>query len=434
MRLLWTPLAILTSLGFGLLVFQNCTPAVPYGNTDYFSALVASPVFPYEAGFDQIAYLSCSEQEGIANDGTFFTFRVGAYDQLGLRINQSYRDSIKKVNDENVVQALQQSLNSSGTSLQLAIRTTDNLQLMYVDSDNGEEGADGFDYDNFFPTLGDEYLTNLLWYMNPQDYLRYYAGGQYIDQARFEGRLEFMKSQIMENDLRTFFGGRGVIALTFADSGKINPLGPGSVTELQRQHDSGESGTNPTFQGKVQAASTSNLAKDVYGFAVQPRFKQPPGPTGGTAGPDMPPRVLSSVNEVIIDGRLSPLSVRPWSCPNTMQFKIVLPKDAQYPDPDDTTDTPPMITRCAMLPDPINPSAELLKIRQSLYAEDWYIDVARRCIVPKNDHVVEGSCYGLNGQTRLTHIINYDTFHTDGCGFGNVNGLCPHYASVCVRQ
>ncbi len=432
MRFIWTPIAILITLGAVLAVFQNCTPAVPYGNTDYYSALVSSPVFPYEVGFDQMAYLSCSEQEDVNNDGTFFTFRVGAYNQLGLRINQTFRDRIEKVSDENIVTALQESQSSAGTRIQLAIRTMDNLQLMYVDNDNGANGLDGSDYNNFFPVLGDNYLTNMLWYMPPNDYLRFYAGAQVIDQARFEGRLDFMKSQLMENDLRTFFSSRGIITLTFAEQSKIQPIGPGSFLAMQAEQLGGNAGDIPVPQGKAQnfkSSDVNNLTKNVYGMAVQPRFKQPPGPGGGNAGPNMPPRVLSSITEVIIDQRVTPQSTRPWLCPNEMQFMIVLPEHATY-----TNDAMQTIIRCAMRPDPINPTPELMRIRQSLFAEDWYIDMGRKCIVPKPDHVSAGSCYGLNSQTRLTHLINYDTFSVDGCGFGNLSGVCPHYASICFRQ
>lgn len=451
MRLLWTPVAILFSIGLVLGFFQNCTPAVPFGNTDYYSELVNSPVFPYEVGVDQVAYLSCSEQEDIFNDGTFFSFRVGAYEDLGLRINQDYRDSIEKVADGNVVSALMESSASAGKRIQLAIRTLDNLQLMYVDQENAE-GIDGSDYNNFFPMMGDEGLTNLLWYMEPGDYIRYWAGAQFINDYRFEGDIQFMKSQIMENDLRSFLSGRGVIALSFAEEGKTTPLGPGSLADLQQQADS--AGTN----GSGSSANT-DIRKNIFGMAMQPKFKQSlfrkrkPGTTGASPfdfidvnpGSDMPPRILSSMTEIKIDERSSVANPRPWSCPSEMSFMIVLPQHAQSVVAvrnssgviqKDGSGNPitHTVTRCEMKSDPINPSAELKRIRQSLFAEDWYIDMERKCIVPKPDHVQEGSCYGLDSGTQKTHIINYDTYDTLGCGFGNVEGLCPHYASICFRQ
>ena len=108
---------------------------------------------------------------------------------------------------------------------------------------------------------------------------------------------------------------------------------------------------------------------------------------------------------------------------------IVLPEHAQFEDDNGNT-----ITRCAMNPDPRELSNELRVIRQSLFAEDFFVDMVRRCIVPKRDHVVEGSCYGVNGNTQETHRINYDTFGSNGCGFDNELGVCPHFASICIRQ
>lgn len=465
-RFVWTPAILVLSLGAILGFFQNCTPAVPFGNVDFFSSLVSSPDFPYEAGLDQLAYMSCSEQADVGNDGTFFTFKAGAYDSLGLRIHQTYRDNVVKVDDQNVVFALQESTFSAGTRLQLAVRTLDNLQLMYVDQENGVSGLDGFDFKNFFPPMGNQLLSETLWYMEPDDHLRSFAGGLSLVDTRFEGRLQFMKSQLMENDLRSFLSNRGVITLTFATEGEITPIGPGSYNDLVIVGDgsapapiggggvgaagtssggslggSGQANTATTGggvgsvgggSGAVSVASTNlsqNLAQNVFGMGVQPRFKQPLTTLGGNPGPDMPPRVLSRVQDIVIDERLKGQIPRPWSCPDSMQFMIVLPGDATYTDENENE-----ITRCAMLPDPPVLSAEMRRIRQSLLAEDWFIDPVRRCAVPKADHVEQGSCYGRNSQTQRTHLINYDTYPTNGCGFGNANGLCPHYASICFRQ
>lgn len=415
-------------------IFQNCTPAVPYGDKDHFSELVASKIFPYDVGFDQIAYVSCSEQKDIYNAGNFFTFDVAAINNLGIRVNQTFRESIDNLDDENIVAALQESQTSSGTRLQVAVRTLDNLQLMYVDQENGANGLDGYDYDNFFPAMGKEDFTSLLWHMEPGDYLREWAGAQFTDEYRFSARLQFMKSQVMEYDLRTFFNDSGVIALTFAETGKINPIGAGSFVDIVPTNPppSGGGLTAPPTGGPSNKLSASeslstNLATNVYGMAVQPSFKQPLTPTGGNPGSDMPPRILAEVTEVSIDDRSTQPNARQWNCPTNMYFMIVLPEHASYKDAQQKT-----VTVCAMRPDPLEPSATLKRLRQSLLVEDWYIDTARKCIVPK--HAVTGSCYGVNSNTQETHMVNYENFATLGCGFGNVNGLCPHYASVCFRQ
>lgn len=442
LRLSWTPVFILFSVFAVLGFFQNCTPAVPFGTTDYYQSLVNSSTFPYETKVDQLAYMSCSEQEDIPNDGTFFTFRMGAFRSGGIRITQNYRSNVNRVRNTDVPTALTQAQASAQTQLQMAIRTLDNLQLMYVDQDNGQDGVNGSDYNNFFPNMGDEDLNNILWYMEPTtDYLRTYAPAQFVSDYRFEGELKFMKSQIMENDLRTFFSGRGLITLTWAMPGEVTPLGQGSLLDLQALESQGQSGnvvgtdsggvtgsSVASDNNSVHSAST-DLSKDVFGVAVQPRFEQPLFLGVGNPGVDMPPRVLSSVNDVTIDSRQTGQLQRPWVCPDQMKFMIVLPEDATYQD--DSSNT---IVRCAMNPDPVNPSQELKIIRQSLYAEDFYVDMARHCVVPKPDHTIAGSCYGKDSNTQNTYLINYETWSTEGCGFNNDLGLCPHFASVCYRQ
>ena len=426
MKFRWVPIMVfLFSGGLVLGLFQNCTSSVPFGDTNYYSKLVSSSTFPYEVGFDQVAYLSCSEQGNIQSDGygAFFTFRMGAYKNLGIRITDEYRNSIEKVTDETVISALQESLISSGTRLQFALRTLDNLQFMYVDGENNQEGLEGSDFQSFFSQMGSGDLSRLLWSLEPEKYLRNYISGHRALEYRFEGQVNFMASQSMERGLRSFFGNRGLITLTFANNGESQPLGPGSFLEMQQETDN-EAINDPA----------NDVRQNVFGMAVQPRFKQPNISWGGSPGPDMPPRVMASITEYIIDDRKEISDLRPWECSDDMQFMIVLPAYASYqPLDDEGNPIGERIIRCAMKPDPIDPDPQLKIIRQSLFSEDWYVDLELSCVVPKEGFVVEGTCYGINSNTQQTHRINYDTF-SEECGFQSEQGLCPHYASICYRQ
>lgn len=464
MRRIWAPFLILLGLTAILGFFQNCTTQVPFGQTDHFQALVNSPVFPYEVHLDQVAYMSCSEQEDIFNDGTFFTFRFGAFDQGGIRITPEYRESIEKVRDEDVPFALEISQASSRLRLQAAMRTLDNLQLMYVDNDNGAEGVEGLDFSNFFVEMGESDLVNLLWFGNPNDYVSSYPAARFIDEARFEGEVSFMKSDRMAADVRNFMNSRGgILAVTFNQEGSIFPVGPGNLQALQELADSGQAGdvaipqsggdpsndlgTSSVGVASVGVASTfsaanNNIGQNVFGAGLKPAFKQPSKllvPTNDalpvtevSPGASIPSRVLASVTDVIIDDRMRNRRFSNWNCPSTAQFMIVLPSDAQYQDNGNT------VTRCRREPDPANPSLELQRVRQSLYQEDWYVDMRNRCVVPKSaSNVVPGSCYGKDS-SEDTLPINYEAFET-GCGFdhisqGNGLGLCPHFVSVCFRN
>ncbi len=198
---------------------------------------------------------------------------------------------------------------------------------------------------------------------------------------------------------------------------------PGSFLDLRKE----------TGREVINNPGIDDIRQNVFGMAIQPRFKQPTRLGGGSPGPDMPPRVLASITEYIIDSRKKISDLKSWDCPNDMQFMIVLPEYVTYqPLDDEGNPVGDPIIRCAMSPDPISPDNQLQTIRQSLPSEEWYVDLERKCVVPKM--VVEGICYGLNSNTQRTHRINYDSFE-DECGFNSESGLlCPHYASICFRQ
>lgn len=402
----WQPASILVGIFALMMFFQNCSSAVPFGTVDRFASLVESDVFPYEVSVDQVAYMSCSEQENVPQDGTFFTFKVGAYRNGGLRVTEEFRNEVIRLNDESVVNALMQNFASTGSRLQLAIRPIDNLQLIYLTENNGQDGLQGEDFYNIFTTIGDQAFTSMLWYMEPGDYLRYWPGAQFDSDYRLEGTMRFLDSELIEGDLRNFMNNRGVLAVTFSEEGDTIARGPGS-----------------------QSGDAKSLAKEVYGVALSPRFKQPLAPGGGSPGAAMPSRVLSSVQEIIVDRRRNGTVPGTWSCPDQLQFKIVLPQDALIYNEEAVVTG----TRCGMTPDPVQLSADLKAIRQSLPSEDWYVDLTRRCVVPKPERTTAGSCYGKNSNIEQTHIINYDAYQ-NGCGFGTERGLCPHFVSICVKQ
>ena len=229
MRSLWKPLTIL-SFGFALLVvYQNCSSGVPFGTTDNFQSLVDSDEFPYEADFDQVAYMSCSEQQNVNQDyQTFFTFRVGAYNSGGVRVTEAFRNEVIRLNDSAVVTALQRNDFSVGTRLNVAIRTVDNLQLMYINEDSSNDGRSGIDYANLLTTFGDQAFTTELWYREDGKKLNYWPAAQYESEYRMEATLHFSESEQTAVDLRNFLSNRGIIALTFVDEGEIYPKGPGN--------------------------------------------------------------------------------------------------------------------------------------------------------------------------------------------------------------
>ena len=102
------------------------------------------------------------------------------------------------------------------------------------DDDNGAEGVEGLDFSNFFVEMGESDLVNLLWFGNPNNYVSNYPAARFIDEARFEGEVSFMKSDRMAADVRNFMNSRGgILAVTFNQEGSIFPVGPGNLQALQ---------------------------------------------------------------------------------------------------------------------------------------------------------------------------------------------------------
>lgn len=124
--------------------------------------------------------------------------------------------------------------------------------------------------------------------------------------------------------------------------------------------------------------------------------------------------------------------VSSWECGSEYHFKIVRHEDAIA--------TP---TLCARSSDAAANAREqeiLDAVRRVLPVSDWYVDMAKRCIVPK----VTGMCYGaIANPTPTTYSVNYspttscnlyNPFNTGSGGAAGNTNMCPHYFSMCVRR
>ena len=98
-----------------------------------------------------------------------------------------------------------------------------------------------------------------------------------------------------------------------------------------------------------------------------------------------------------------------------MRFKIVRPEDVGFLLEDGT-----LYVSCDRVIDPPVLSENLALIRRALKVEDWYIDMANRCIIPKPGK--DGNCYGQDKDIE---------YSSAGCG-GAV--ACTHFASLCYND
>lgn len=393
---------IIASLTLSLLAFQNCGELTQGSLFPEFT----SKTFPYEIVVDQVAYMSCAEQENVNNDyGVYFTFRAGAYgDNTGLGLTQAYLDEVQDQDNSSVMDDLALNGLSRNSRLQLGIRNRDNLLQLYQKADSVLEEED-FDY--IFGTLGsDEMSASLLTLPEGEDRMGFWAAGGINNDARFQGVLTFNESELMAEQIRDYLSDQGYLTFTFADE----------FDEASIRHAGSSS------------SEVQEFLPNAFGRGLNVEFSRPnPGlwavAGAGAIAQEMPARVLHSISEVdLMDTRSN---IGNWECRNSMQFMIAFPEDAA---PEGSAVVPP--SNCYMKADPASPTDEFLFVRRSLPASDWWIDMANRCVIPKKH--TTGSCYGIDSSTRDTRNIQYD--FTQACDPAIADPhVCPHFVSICFK-
>lgn len=360
---------------------------------------------------DQIAYMSCAEQANVANEpNMYFTFRAGAYsDDAGLGLTDFFKNETRRYKEYEKVNKLASDPLSANTRVQFSLRKQNNLSQMFVNSSSGD-GVEGTDYDYVFGTIGSDAMSAALLTMpTDQNYLNYWAAGGIHPDARFVGKMEYNASESLAQQVRTFMETDGIMTVGFADELEPTILrDPSMIIDP----DTGE-----------PVSTSSNTA---YGSGFKISFKQPNPINWGTAGVphfNMPKRVLASVTEYNLE---SPNHAKgSWSCPMGLQLRIADPGDVPPDDPGNAAD-------CTRIPDPSPPTAESILIRRSLPESDWWINIPKRCVIPKK--YTAGSCYGINAATGLTRVPTYDL--TEICDPTiNVGAtlVCSHFVSICYK-
>jgi hypothetical protein len=128
-----------------------------------------------------------------------------------------------------------------------------------------------------------------------------------------------------------------------------------------------------------------------------------------------PAVAVQNVTEVDLENPTNRVGLGAWSCPSSLQFRIIRPEDLAEPG-----------ANCVKKPDPsvVSPTSALGIVRNSLKTEDWYIDMTNRCIIPKRSSLESPSCYG--NIKKVTYAMG------DGCVEAG-EGICVAIASVCYR-
>lgn len=383
---------VLGLLGASALAFQNCSEPSSDEGEEVKASTTEKTAFAYDAVFDTIGYMSCDDlQPGNFDASAYFTFRAGAYTSGGLRVKTDYFNGKEKelTDDSGRITYVTSSSTNTKTQMQLAIRTLANFQGVFTHSGTAQPNVD---YQMFMPELGTvDMTTPLIKNIPSQQRIRYMRNGL-VTGDRFEGSLHFGDSVELGDSLRQMLSAEGMLALTYSNlEGQLK-------TEARSPADFFEGAPDPK--------------QAVYGKGLIVRFRQPTPPTGTVQGL-ISNYALREATEINLEDRNNTTNISAWSCPISLQFRIVRPEDLDIPE-----------ARCNAAPDPASLSADLAIARRVLRVEDWYIDMANRCIVTKK---YQGKgCYG-SAQT-----VQYDLSKT--CTPGSSTEQCLHIASLCYRQ
>lgn len=395
-RRLVRPTAIIAVVGLLVIGFQNCSQPPLVDSESQLDTEASKVDFAYDSTIDQITYMSCAVSEvGTFDAGAYFSFRVGAYRNGGIRLNDGFRQKEGRKPPEKQATLLGASPANSQTKVQLAIRKLDNFQVMYTSSGSSVHGQD---YVNIFEPLGTMDLSDLLVRTDPASRLRYLRNGT-VFGSRFEGSLYFTKNPTLAGSIRTALRNDAFLAQTYAHSAPSQTGGPGTGDTLARS------------PRDVVEGSTANQYTQVYGRGYNLKFAQPTDGTTPSAA-SFPNVILREVSELNLASSSDRTGLSTWTCPENLRFKIVRPEDSRSG-----------ATTCATAPDPGVLTSDLSIVRNQLRVEDWYVDMTNRCIVPKKSVT---TCYGA-GVTQVRYDI------TQTCTEG-VDPACVSFASVCYRQ
>lgn len=404
--------------------FQNCSSEPALQSVSRAQQAIENGSFPYELSIDQLAYMSCSQQDGLSPDrSAFFTFRAGAYSGGGLRLTDAFLEETQRFPTSAQVDILNEHIQSAGSQIRFSVRSSSDLRAAFTNNGRGDQGREGFDYTDIFPRVGDFDLVSQL-LAAPAKEIRTNIAAFDESEQNFEGDIIFSDSEANMEELRSLLNdGSAFLTLTLHDFDFEMPRGPG-LNLLDEVPDD------------------FSVARNAYGLGFRLGFSQPFAenflssvPLGQTTHINVPRRILTSVQEVNLGDEAQ--ERRPWICPERLRYRIVRPEvaGASPGDPQYTA-----LATCDMADDPLTLGPELTLARRSLRAEDWWIDQSKNCIVPKPGRSGEGICNGLQdnpppGDPSI--VVNHN--FTENCGFGtDSNGLplgaCPHFVSICIRQ
>lgn len=350
--------------------------------------------------------MSCMQLNGSNFDkSVYFGFRVGAYNQgRGVGLSSDFKNQTVNFAPDLKKTALSTAAINVGAQPVLAMRYRNNLQSVYVNPLAGG-AAEGIDHSTMLVPLSDDSVTNKF-VADPTTLIRYINNGTALG-ARTEGDLNLNFGIQGLNDMKVHLQSDAMLTVTYP----VNAAKDVMTTRAPAYYFSNY---------PMNSASTQ-----IYGRGLALQFRTAPGATGNTQS-----WVLGNVaDENLAVAPNDPTRVTGgFSCPNNLVFRVVDHKDVN-PTPVDSYQI-----NCRMQPDDYaslsaSDQNALRRARLTLRVEDWWIDMANKCIVPKKWGQGVPACYGSSG-VKVEYDLSKPCVDSP---MTTANRACAAFASICVR-
>ncbi len=428
--------------------FQNCADPLNISAGTQASLSNNLP-FAYDSVVDTVSYMSCSNSPAGFLPRSVYTFRAGAYSTnvmnptSGLGLTADIWPYLQTELTQQSKSALLQNMSQNvGTSVQLSLRSLQNLQTVLTV--NSGSASPNIDYWNYLSTLdSDAIVTRVGGFTSQTQRANYFYGLSGLGSSLFEGSLYFNASETLAESVRSSLANGSVLALTYTVPGSADPVAAQAIAGAPQNRAYGR-GYNVSFTFDT----TNYTAAD--------------------------PRVISTMHEIDLStGQTAGPNIGSWSCLANNRYMIVRYDDqltlAAGADPVCKIDSdydqlqeinlnsggssqafPPNLTSTAQIY-----YNQLALIRSVLPESDWWVDVVHLCAIPKQTQfngTNNDSCYGpvpapSSGVGTIPIVYNVKAqsgTNNFNCGQVPTNTLnangsvatfsdCPHYISVCTR-
>ncbi|MES3039316.1 MAG: hypothetical protein V4736_15515 [Bdellovibrionota bacterium] len=421
-------LSALVIAGVPLFFYQNCgksfDSALDSGKATISKsdALKSSAPFAFETQLDTISYNSCFGST-LANRPNYFTLRASSHKSGGVRIKSEFFDYARQalkpsypstvVTDEQVKALLAESDINKNVQPQFSIRRFGDLAT-YTKS--GGAPNPGIDYSNLLGSLTeDRWMGSLLSLEYPiyksatatgftgavnLPYLQYFPLALTAQSRNVAATITWNDDEARAVSVRNLLNADGMIAITYTDANL------------------------PTLIPKGQTSADDPTA---YGVGYRMQFGREIAPYTGGGSPYAynPDNILSQVEE--IDLNTGRPTAGTWNCSYDRRYLVVRPNDRATMCPEESYAAINNVTF----------ANELAIVRRHFPADQWDVNLTRRCVVPK-----DSDCYAQekNAQGQLV-AVEYNQRNAcfqsiEGIPYGNniPVPLCAQYVSICIRN